>query len=348
VSLAQEILDWLQKQLIKPVKTCLAQYLGRDTVCECHLRVTASSGLFYKENGQQDLQINLNQFDETKLTNWLGSCFGENKRRIRVEVDNSLIMRRNIRLPIASKSRLSEVIAYEMDRFSPFNIEDVYFHFTPAQAKGSQDWLHGDLIVAQKQRLDPWYEILSRQNTEIDGVTLVGDDQPLSLIPSNNPQLTSMDGKISTLLWLSVTVLLMAALISPIWQQRQIAIELERAMQAAQVKASKIIRLQEQLSQRREAIGLVSTVSQGYLPVSEVLLELTRLIPEGSWTSQVTVLPDRVDLSGESDQASDLIPLLERSAIFEGVRFKSPLVKSRVSDKEKFDLTMKFSKEPVE
>ncbi|MEJ2619908.1 MAG: PilN domain-containing protein [Candidatus Thiodiazotropha sp.] len=257
-------------------------------------------------------------------------------------------MIRNIRLPIASKNRLSEVIAYEMDRFSPFNIEDVYFHFTPTQAKGSKDWLRGDLIVAQKQRLDPWYEILSRHNTEIGAVSLVGDDKPLSLIPSNNLQSAPIDGKISTLLWLSVVILLMAVLISPILQQRQIAIELERTMQTAQVNASKIVRLQEQLTQRREAIGMVSTISQDYLPVAEVLLELTRLIPEDSWTQSVIVLPDRVDLSGESDKASDLIPLLERSAMFEGVRFKSPLVKSRVSNKEKFDLTMKFSKEPVE
>lgn len=347
-SKAQDIAQWLHDQILGPVKACLDNRLGRSSVSDCQLRITPSSGIFSNDTNHDTLEVPLADHDETQLKNWLRYCFGNNRRRIRVEVDHTLLMQREIRLPIAAKSRLREVLSYEMDRLSPFNSEEVYFHFAPFQQKPGETWLRGNLIVAQKRRLDPWYELLSRENIDIASVTLAGDSKPLSLLPRTNHQSASMGGKLTVLLWSLISLLLVAVLISPIWQQRQIAIELEQAMYSAQAKASKIVELQERLNQRRDAIGMVSNVRKLYLPVSEVLLELTRLIPEGSWTQKVSVQRNVVDISGESDQASELISLLERSPMFEEVRFKSPLVKSRVSDKEHFDLTMKISQEPVQ
>lgn len=119
-------------------------------------------------------------------------------------------------------------------------------------------------------------------------------------------------------------------------------------MRLAQKKAADVMQLQEKLSQRRDAVGMVSSERESYLAMSEVLLELTRVIPAGSWTRRVILSQEQVNVTGESDQAAELITLLERTSLFEAVRFKSPVVQNRRNGKEVFDLTMQLTRESVQ
>ncbi|MCU7917756.1 MAG: PilN domain-containing protein [Candidatus Thiodiazotropha sp. (ex Epidulcina cf. delphinae)] len=341
----QNILSMMQDQLIEPMKSCLAERLGHSADNGCRLRITQSSGVFYTAPDREGVELSSADADASRLKPYLHDCHANNKRRIRIELDPGLLLLREVRLPIAARKNLRDVLAYEMDRLSPFKDEEVYFHFTPLEQDEKRGWIEGRLIVAQKRRLDPWYALLTRQGMDIGSVTLAGDSVPLTLKPRQGNRPDAMGGRLNALLWGLLGLLLLLALAGPVWQQRQIAIGLEQAMRTAQKKATRIMQLQERLKQRRDAVGMVSTEREGYLPLSDVLLELTRVIPSGSWSHRIALTPERVDVTGESDQAAELITLLERSPMFEVVRFKSPVVQNRLSGKENFDLTMQLTRE---
>ncbi len=91
-----------------------------------------------------------------------------------------------------------------------------------------------------------------------------------------------------------------------------------------------------------EAIESIRTEDKSKLVLLE---EVTDLMPSDSWLTQFDYDADEkeIKLSGYSDSASQLIPILEESSYFENVRFTSPITTDRRTGKERFRLEMTIS-----
>jgi len=76
----------------------------------------------------------------------------------------------------------------------------------------------------------------------------------------------------------------------------------------------------------------------------ELLKELTQLIPPSVWVWNFKYNGKEIEISGFADSASDLIPLMDKSPLFEKVEFITPVTKERVmisnetKEKERFKL----------
>jgi general secretion pathway protein L len=79
-----------------------------------------------------------------------------------------------------------------------------------------------------------------------------------------------------------------------------------------------------------------------------ILEELTRILPETVWIWNLKCGEKEIEISGFADSASDLIPLLDRSPLFERVEFLAPVTKERMlratesKEKERFRIKMRL------
>jgi len=73
-----------------------------------------------------------------------------------------------------------------------------------------------------------------------------------------------------------------------------------------------------------------------------LLKELTQLIPEDSWLTQLDIEKDSIKVRGESENANALIAILENSPHIKEVAFSSPVVKRR--GKDVFNIEMKVER----
>ncbi len=89
----------------------------------------------------------------------------------------------------------------------------------------------------------------------------------------------------------------------------------------------------ERVRSRRVLAGLES-VQRGSLPALPVLRELTEALPDTAWLQVLSMDREGVELTGQADAASQLIPLLEASRWLERVEFTSPVTK--LQGKEQF------------
>jgi general secretion pathway protein L len=73
-----------------------------------------------------------------------------------------------------------------------------------------------------------------------------------------------------------------------------------------------------------------------------ILRELTEIIPDDAWLTEFNYKDERreIRLSGYAVSASELLPILEQSDLFENVRFTSPITTDRRFKKEQFRLEM--------
>ena len=86
-------------------------------------------------------------------------------------------------------------------------------------------------------------------------------------------------------------------------------------------------KLQKQRGDYRKEMAELDQIRSGEISKGEVLDELTRILPDTTWIWNLKYNGKEIELSGFADSASDLIPILDRSPLFEKVEFLAPVTK---------------------
>ena len=123
--------------------------------------------------------------------------------------------------------------------------------------------------------------------------------------------------------------------------------ELSERIDALKGRVKEIERMQGEIADIENKMGSVEKIKVGDISKLKILKELTQIIPEEMWLTRFSYNEKKgerkVDLSGYAEAASEIIPILEESELFEDVKFKSSIVKDKRSDKEKFNVTATVS-----
>jgi len=107
-------------------------------------------------------------------------------------------------------------------------------------------------------------------------------------------------------------------------------------------------KLQTQGDSYRKEMSEFDQIRSGEISKVEILEELTRLLPNTTWIWNLKYNGKEIELSGFADSASDLIPLLDKSPLFEKVEFLAPVTKEMQmrgdgnKEKERFKIKAKI------
>jgi len=113
--------------------------------------------------------------------------------------------------------------------------------------------------------------------------------------------------------------------------------QLQRENQKISPSVEALRREETELNRLRKEIAFFSEQKQRRGIVTHLLDELSRIVPANSYVSNLRFRENTLELQGSAESASNLIPLLERSPVFENVTFNAPSSKGR-DNKETFSL----------
>jgi len=103
-------------------------------------------------------------------------------------------------------------------------------------------------------------------------------------------------------------------------------------------------KLQRQQEELRKEISELEKIKAEQVNKTEMLRELTQILPKTVWLWNLKYNGKEVEISGFADSASDLIPLIDKSPFFEKVEFLAPVTKEKVMrgtevrEKERFKI----------
>lgn len=114
-----------------------------------------------------------------------------------------------------------------------------------------------------------------------------------------------------------------------------------------------IEQMQEEIAEIKITMDSLERIKADDISKLEILKELTQIIPESMWLTRFSYDEKKerkaIEISGYADTASEIIPILEESALFEDVKFKSSIVKDKGKDKERLNVeAMVSSKQSAE
>jgi general secretion pathway protein L len=250
------------------------------------------------------------------------------------------VLSKIIPLPLAAEGNCRQVVGFEIDRLTPFSLEQVYYDAAIVERQPAARRVRVRLAVVARSLVDPLLERLSGIGVSPDIVSISDADVNVNLLPlEKRPRKNRTADHVRWALLLLALVLVTAAALLPLWQQRALVVTLMPKVQSAQVKAEKIFQLREQLDSSLGSSRFLIQKKRETLPVVDILNELTSIIPDNTWVEQFDVTDRTVQIRGQSLAASSLIGLIEASKMFQGVTFLSPVTADRRTGRERFFLS---------
>jgi Tfp pilus assembly protein PilN len=178
---------------------------------------------------------------------------------------------------------------------------------------------------------------------------LTGTPVEINLLPSAMRRKVTQIGKP-----LFMVLTLLAAILSFTWGVG-VYIGYRHTLEALRAEAKKrkpevesIESLQKQRGDLAQEVTEYEKITKGEFSKIEILKELAQILPSSVWIWNIRYSAGEVEMSGFADSASDLIPLLDRSPLFEKVEFLAPVTKERErrigseKEKERFKIKMKL------
>ncbi|MEM7251676.1 MAG: PilN domain-containing protein [Pseudomonadota bacterium] len=283
------------------------------------------------------------------LQTLLGRRFPVGRSAVEVGLPAGRALAREVELPLPAEENLRGVLGFEMERLTPFPVDDIYFSGQIIHRDPTKKKLDVGLLVVPKGQVDPVLGLLPSDARSALGeeanVQQEGDGHVVVFTPTH----TERAGRRRTV-WgmVAVNVALLIALIAvPIWQQGKVKESLSRKVRVAAASAAESSDIQNRIDSLRQEMTQIADVKAGSPPVVETLEEVARLLPDTTWLVRFEIRDGEIQLRGSSNAASGLIETLESSALLEDVRFASPVVRDGNSGRERFHLSARFVQRAV-
>lgn len=274
------------------------------------------------------------------LAAWLS---GSSRTRFLLDIPASRVLSRTLCFPLAVESDLRSMLELDMDRLTPFSPEMVYFDAPVISRDPESQKLQCRLMVIKRNDVQPALETLRRVGCPAAAIQISPSfEVPGNLLPDD--ERPRLDDKIRqrTVLALGIGFgALLLALYAPLqrhdgllrsWQERV-------AEQKAAAKVAQTLLAQQTALEQRARF--VAERREGDVPMVTVLDELAQRLPDGAWVNRFMAQGNDIQIFGEAESATALVPLLESSDLFEEVDFRSPTTRNDVSGRDRFHIGMK-------
>ena len=259
------------------------------------------------------------------------------------------VLIKTLTLPLVAEENLREVLGFEMDRQTPFSLEQVYYDHILSARNSKTSTLSLELVVTPRQYLDELITKLADIGFQLHQVSICRDSgqaEAINLLPEQARKHRPDSARYLNLaLGVVVLVLLLGAIALPLMNKLHVINTLEARAELATAKAEVIQRLRAEVEQLGAGSRFLVEKKQATPLALEIIDELTRLLPDDTWINRLDIKGQEVEIQGQSASAAALIPLIESSDRLRNPRFRSPVTQLPGSNNERFHLSAELATE---
>ena len=257
-------------------------------------------------------------------------------------LSESAVLRTEVSLPLATEANLRQALAYEMDRHTPFQAEDVFFTWRVLSRDREAGQLHFELFVTLREPVEAKIEQLKRLGLAPGGVDISVDEEPLGINLLPEALCHRVVNQQTRMNWAfaAIAVLLMVFVMAQsLWLREHQLETINEAIDNVRAEAMAVQQIRKQIDDASDAVGFLQgrKIQNGYKV--EALAELTRILPQDTFLDRLSLHAETTQMQGKSDNAQGLIELINNSPFFNEASFRGPTRLDNRSRKEIFDLS---------
>jgi len=272
------------------------------------------------------------------------------KAKVILRLSTEDAIQKELALPIAAKENLHQVVAYEMDRYTPFKADQVYFAVQklPKKLNTDPDQLKVRLVLTPKSTLNTLYTDVHTLGivpliADYEGVAndVAYSNDSYNLLPAHlRPEVAKMSRIAHAALIGFVFLLLGAIILIPVWLESQAVDALTQKVKSLEKEANSIKALQLETAGLMEETQQLLNEKNATPSVLTLLNTLSTLMKDDTRLAYLQYADGHLQIQGESPAASTLISVLEDSELFNNAAFASPVTQDSVTKQEHFQITV--------
>lgn len=259
---------------------------------------------------------------------------------------------RTVEVPRAALKECRRVLDLDLERATPFRRSDVHTSYKVLSESSSDGKACVLQFVAKREAVDPLVADVVKAGGRVAAIDVaMGPAQAAAgvnfLAESDGERAARGPMSLAGGLSLAAALLLVLAC-GQVYVKRESALEQLRAETTGLRKQASAVRQSlEQSEVALKDLAALQAIKLRQVPVTVVLEEITRILPDTAWVTDLRIENDIVDISGLATSGANLIPLFERSSIFGEATLTAPVTFDQREDKERFSLRVRIKSAEV-
>jgi general secretion pathway protein L len=256
------------------------------------------------------------------------------------------VLEKTLVLPLAAQADLEQVLAFEMDRETPFTPEELYWKYRITKTDRQLKQLHVSLSVLPKIRLAPIMAALASAGLTPAWVEPAESARRESVLQLDGARERDRSSRLFVPAAVCCVLLGMAAAATPFIRQAVALGVLGRELQIGRRAADKTEALRREIDRLSRSADLVnSEVMKSGRPL-EVLAAVTRALPDDTYLTEFELREGKLTLSGRSAAAASLIGALAIDGGFQNPAFAAPVTRLEAVHAEVFTIVADVGPSP--
>jgi len=255
------------------------------------------------------------------------------------------VLQRNLTLPVAAEDSLRQVLAFEMDRQTPFKADQIYFDSRVIGRDASGRNLQVELVLLPRAQLDQEIGALPPGAAGIDAVDAWraepgGERRRINLLPAER-RARRRDMRLPLNLGLAaLVVILLIVNMDESLTNRAAAVEAMRAeVDKSNTEARQVAALRKTLADSVAGANFLSDKKRNNPLTVALLDDISRRLPEDTFLERLQIENGEAQLQGQSKEAAKLISLLASSNCLGDPRLQGQIQPDARTGKERFQIT---------
>lgn len=275
----------------------------------------------------------------------------EPDRRLLLVLPSDSVLRVPLQFPAAVEQNLRQVLAFEMDRQTPFKADQVHFDWQAEPLSGGKQ-IRVDMAVTPREILDAMVEHSRTLGLALDGVDLAAPGPTprrlgFNLLPEpQRARHRDPQKRLNLILGAAVLLLLVMVMHQSVANRAQALEGLRAQVDEARTEARAVVALRNQLETAIAGAGYLAARKGEVASVFRVLADLSARLPDDTWLERLTFRGGSMEIAGQSSESTRLIALLQGSRVLANPAFMGQISPDFRTQKERFTLSARYELRP--
>lgn len=271
----------------------------------------------------------------------LADCQPERGARGILDLPDAAVLLHSLTLPVAAARDLHHLIRYELDRFTPFNADQVYYAVRREPDSDARPRV--TLALVRREFLDQCLSDCEALGLELEAVDVrdtSGAPMGINLLPAQYRLAGNQRGRVVTLaLSLSCVVLVIASALLWLHNRESALSAMQAEVQQLRQQAGEVAALRSVWDNSQGAMRFLIERRTRQPGRAQLLSELTGCLPSDTWLQSLEIDVDgQVDMAGLSARASGLIARIKDCPHLAEPQFQGVIQPDPASGRERFYL----------
>ncbi len=269
---------------------------------------------------------------------------------VAVVVQHGACFERRIEIPKSARKNADRILALDLERATPFKAKDVLTAHLVEPLPGRSGFLQARQFILKRDIIAPLIAAVDQAGGRVRRISFRPAGWREGKIDFVEPSLGASKRRTSRLaakLLATVAVLGSLAITLHWWRNDQALASLNASTSAARASLeTRRIQSTTTSTATQDAAAVRARKAQ-VIPAVVLVNELTRLLPDDTYLSELRIADGAIELSGFARRASSLIATLEQGEFFSDAALTAPVIFDSNADRERFNLRLTLRHLPI-